>query len=222
MVRSTLRVACVIPAFNEESTIGSVVRGAKKYCDYIIVVDDGSNDRTRVMAEHYRVNVVSHVTRLGAGAAISTGIKAALRYDIDVVVTLDADGQHDPDDIPSVIAPLLDGADLVIGSRMAGRSAMPLHKRLGNFVLSKFTSLACGMPVIDSQSGFRALSRRVAESVSFTSTDYSWASEMLIQASRKGFKIASVPVKTLYFKRRLRGAGIKDALKILYNMFKFK
>ncbi|MBS7629579.1 glycosyltransferase family 2 protein, partial [Candidatus Bathyarchaeota archaeon] len=129
MVRSTLRMACVIPAFNEESTIGSVVKSAKKYCDCIIVVDDGSNDRTRVMAEHYGVNVISHVIRLGAGAAISTGIRAALRYDIDVIVTLDADGQHDPDDIPSVISPLLDGADIVIGSRTKERSAMPLHKR---------------------------------------------------------------------------------------------
>ncbi|MGQ9542728.1 MAG: glycosyltransferase family 2 protein [Candidatus Bathyarchaeia archaeon] len=216
-----MRVACVIPAFNEESTIGSVIRGAKRHCDFIIVVDDGSDDKTRTIVEKEGVHVVGHITRLGVGAAISTGIKAALRHNVDVIVTLDADGQHDPDDIPSLISALLvDGADIVIGSREKGRTVMPLYKRLGNFILSKFTSLACGMPILDSQSGFRALTRKVAESVILTSIDYCWASEMLIHASRKGFKIATVPVKTLYFKERIRGAGVKDALKILYNMFR--
>jgi len=214
-----VRVVCVIPAFNEESTIRAVVEKAGSHCNLVLVVDDGSNDKTADNARDAGARVAGHVTRLGVGAALSTGLSLALRNGADIIVTLDGDGQHDPNDIPSVIAPLLDeNADIVIGSRMLkGSSAMPFYKRIGNEALSIVTSLVCGTKIDDSQSGFRAFSRKVAEIARYGSIDYRWASEMLIVSSRKELRIISVPIKTLYFKRRLRGVGISDAVKILYN-----
>jgi glycosyltransferase involved in cell wall biosynthesis len=214
-----MRVVCVIPAFNEESTIGAVVDKAKSHCNLVLVIDDGSNDETAIRAREAGGRVASHITRLGVGAALSTGLSLALRSNADIIVTLDGDGQHDPGDIPSVIAPLLDErADIVIGSRMLkGSSAMPFFKRIGNEALSIVTSLVCGTKIDDSQSGFRAFSREVAEIAKHGSVDYRWASEMLILSSRKKLRIVAVPIRTLYFKRRLRGIGISDAVKILYN-----
>ncbi len=219
-----LRVVCVIPAFNEESTIGAVVEGAKKYCSMVLVVDDGSDDETRNRAKEAGGKVISHVSRLGVGAALSTGFSSALKRGAEIIVTLDGDGQHDPDEIPAVVAPLLEKkADIVVGSRLPARkAAMPLYKKIGNKVLSRFASLACGVVINDSQSGFRALSRGVAEAISHSSTDYRWATEMLILSSRKGFRIMEVPIRTVYFRKRIRGAGAKDALKILYNTLKPK
>ncbi|MEM4251554.1 MAG: glycosyltransferase family 2 protein [Candidatus Bathyarchaeia archaeon] len=215
---------CIVPAYNEETTIGTVVKRARDHANLVLVVDDGSTDMTSKAAREAGGKVVAHITRLGVGAALSTGLKLALRDGAEIIVTLDADGQHDPGEIPNVISPLLERkADLVIGSRLhAENSQMPHYKKLGNKILSKLTSLACGTTVTDSQSGFRAFTREVAEIISYSSTDYGWASEMLILLSRRGVRMAHVPVKALYFKKRVRGAGIKDAVKILYNILRLK
>jgi len=215
-----LRVVCVVPAYNEESTIGAVVKRARDHSNLVLVVDDGSTDMTAAIAMESGGKVVTHIARLGVGAALSTGLNLALREQADIIVTLDADGQHDPCEIPHIIAPLLEKkADLVIGSRMLMKdSPMPLYKKTGNKILSKITSLACGASVTDSQSGFRAFTREVGKMISYTSTDYRWASEMLIPLSKKGVRMMDVPIKAVYFRRRIRGAGIKDAAKILYNV----
>lgn len=215
-----LKVVCVIPAHNEESTISSVVRNARTICDLVIVVDDGSTDRTVEEAKKAKAKVVSHTIRLGVGAALSTGLRAAINYGAEIIVTLDADEQHDPKEIPNVITPIIDGtADLVIGSRtLEKNSEMPFQKLVANKILSKLTSLASDIEIKDSQSGFRGMSRKVAESIKYDSTDYQWASEMIILLSKRGIKIVDVPIKTVYFKSRRRGAGFRDAIKILYNI----
>ncbi len=215
-----LKVVCVIPAHNEESTISSVVRNARTICNIVIVVDDGSTDRTVEEAKKAKAKVVSHTIRLGVGAALSTGLRAAINYGAEIIVTLDADEQHDPKEIPNVITPIIDGkADLVIGSRtLEKNSEMPFQKLVANKILSKLTSLASDIEIKDSQSGFRGMSRKVAESIKYDSTDYQWASEMIILLSKRGIKIVDVPIKTLYFKSRRRGAGFRDAIKILYNI----
>ena len=135
-----LKVVCVIPAYNEEFTISSVVRNAMTICNLVIVVDDGSTDRTVEEATKAKAKVVSHIIRLGVGAALSTGLRAASNHDAEIIVTLDADEQHDPKEIPNVIAPILDGkADLVIGSRISEKnSEMPFRKLVANKILSKF------------------------------------------------------------------------------------
>ncbi len=217
---SLLKVVCVIPAHNEESTISSVVRNARTFCNQVIVVDDGSTDRTVEEAIKVKAVVISHIIRLGVGAALSTGLRAAANYGAEIIVTLDADEQHDPKEIPNVIAPILDKkADLVIGSRiLENNSDMPLQKFVANKILSRLTSLASGIEIKDSQSGFRGMSRQVAENIEYDSTDYQWASEMIILLSKRGIKIVDVPIKTAYFKSRRRGAGFRDAIKILYNI----
>jgi glycosyltransferase involved in cell wall biosynthesis len=215
-----LKVVCVIPAHNEESTISSVTRNAKTFCNQVIVVNDGSTDRTVDEAIKAKAVVISHIIRLGVGAALSTGLRAASNCGAEIIVTLDADEQHDPNDIPKVIAPILDGkADLVIGSRISEKNLdMPFQKLVANKILSRLTSLASGVEIKDSQSGFRAMSLQVAENIKYDSTDYQWASEMIILLSKRGIRIVDVPIRTVYFKSRRRGAGFRDAIKILYNI----
>ncbi len=215
-----LKIVCVIPAHNEESTISSVIRNAKTFCNKVIVVNDGSTDRTVKEAIKEKAVVINHIVRLGVGAALSTGLRAASNYKAEIIVTIDADEQHDPNDIPKVIAPILDGkADLVIGSRISEKNLdMPFQKLVANKILSRLTSLTSGIEIKDSQSGFRAMTLQVAENIKYDSTDYQWASEMIILLSNRGIRIVDVPIKTVYFKSRRRGAGFRDAIKILYNI----
>jgi glycosyltransferase involved in cell wall biosynthesis len=219
-----MMVVCVIPELNEESTISKVVQGAKKYCDSVIVVDDGSTDETAVKAREAGAKVIEHIVTLGTGAALLTGFKAALKAGAEVLLTMDGDGQHDPEDAPRLLKPILDGeADMVIGSRFLGEpKGMPFHKRVGNKMLSALTSIVCGRKITDSQSGFRAYSRKVLETVMHEAPDYAWASEILTLACEKGFRVKEVPIKTIYFKRRFRGASILDGAKIFYETLKPK
>jgi glycosyltransferase involved in cell wall biosynthesis len=219
-IGAVMKVVCVIPAHNEETTIGSVVRNARIICNSVIVVNDGSTDRTVEEAKKAEAKVVNHIFKLGVGAALSTGLRAAISDGAEIIITLDADEQHDPKEIPSIITPIFNRkADLVIGSRtLEKNSEMPVQKLIANKILSKLTSLASGIEIKDSQSGFRGMTRQVAETIKYESTDYQWASEMIILLAKRGTKIINVPIKTVYFKSRRRGAGFRDAVKILYNI----
>ena len=219
-----MRVTCIIPAFNEESTIAEIVRGALKHCSTIIVVDDHSQDRTAELSRTSGARVVKHILRLGAGAALSTGFRTALGTDVDTFLTMDGDGQHDPSEIPRILEPIgNDEADIVIGSRLLGRhELMPLYKLMGNKVLSMATSLASGMRITDSQSGFRAYKRIVLDFVMHKRRDYGWASEILILAARGSFRIREVPISATYRAEKRRGAGVKDGFKILYSTIRPK
>ncbi len=212
----------VIPCYNEQSTLAEVIAGARKFCDLVIVVDDGSYDQSPAIASTSGAMTLRHPFTLGAGAALSTGLRASLRRNPDVVVTLDGDGQHLPEEIPKLIRPILQGdADVVIGSRFLGNSAeMPLLKKFGNKALSKVTSWVCGQRVTDSQSGFRAYSPKVIGQVMHQAPDYPWASELTILMVKAGFRIAEVPITTVYSRTRYRGVGVKDGVKIFYETLK--
>jgi len=214
-----LKILCVIPAFEEEATIGKIAEVASKYCHRVVVVDDCSGDRTGEASRQAKAVVVRHILRLGAGGALSTGFRVALKIDCDIVVTMDGDGQHDPHEIPNLIDPILnDQADMVVGSRfLRERRDMPFDRRLGNRLLSAATSLAAGVKITDSQSGFRAYRRKVLDYVVHRSMDYRWASEILIAACRAHFRIKEVPIRTIYVRNRRRGANISDGLKILFS-----
>lgn len=211
-----MRVICVIPAFNEEDVIHDVVKSAKRYCDRVIVVDDGSSDKTAELARKGGAIVVRHPFNLGVGISISTGVSIALSENADVIVTMDADGQHKPDDMPKLIEPIKNKkADLVIGSRfLSGAREMPILRRLGNKMLSALISLYTGVKITDSQSGFRAFSRDLARRISTSSIDYRWASELLISALINGFRVVEVPITPIYVRGRRKGAGFFDAIKI--------
>ena len=216
-------MVCVIPAYNEELTVGEAVAGALKHCDVVIVVDDGSSDETAKVAAKAGALVLSHPFNLGVGAAIYTGLEAAKRFNPDVVVMIDADMQHDPDEIPVVVEPIRRGkADLVIGSRFMGKtSSIPLIKRVGNRFLTSITSAICGYPITDSQSGFRALSRRLLFSLKEFPTGFAWASDMIAQTIRMGYRIIEVPITPIYSTYSIKkGTGVFDGVKIFVDFIR--
>lgn len=217
-----MRTACIIPAFNEETTISRIVSEALKHCHMVLVVDDNSQDRTSEMSHQAGATVITHILRLGTGGALSTGFTASLKADFEAFVTMDGDGQHSPNEIPIVLDPILKGqADIVVGSRLLKQpKSMPLRKRIGNKILSIVTSFASGTKITDSQSGFRAYRREVLEYAMHRARDYRWASEMLLLAAKANFRIKEVPVTAIYLPKRQRGADIGDGLKILYSTMK--
>ncbi|ACS89077.1 glycosyltransferase family 2 protein [Thermococcus sibiricus] len=194
-----MKTLIVIPAYNEELTIGSVVALAKKFGD-VLVVDDGSFDRTSEIAREAGAVVIRHEVNKGKGQALRTGFEYALSKEYDVVVTLDADGQHNPDEIPLLLEPIVKGkADLVIGSRYlnGSKKKIPLYRRLGLWVLNKGTKVAAGVGV-DSQSGFRAISEKALEKLDLNSPDYSVETDMIVKARGEGLKIMEVPISVRY------------------------
>ncbi len=217
-----MRIVCAIPTYNEAETIANVIGGCKQFCDEIIVVDDGSTDSTWAEASKAGARVIRHAVRLGTGASLSTGFRAALSSGADIVLTIDADAQHSPEDIPQLLEPVLLGnADLSVGSRFLGNTkGMPFLKRIGNKALSTLTSILCGRRITDSQSGMRAYTRRILETITHESAGYPWASELLLLAMRNEFRLAEVPIKTIYHKARYRGVGVVDAVFIFYESLK--
>ena len=216
-------LTCIIPAYNEGKVIGNVVKTVRRECDRVLVIDDGSSDDTRWNAERAGALVICHSVNLGTGASEETGIRSALQLGADVIVTLDADGQHDPSEIPKLLEPILsDEADMVIGSRfLEPEGPMPQTRRVGNSLLTGLTSIICGVEITDSQSGFRALNRRAAEKINELPSDYSWASDMITQVHRKGLRIREAPVRTIYDPYSLsKGTGLFDGLKILLYLVK--
>jgi glycosyltransferase involved in cell wall biosynthesis len=194
-------IVVLIPAFREELTIATVVLLAKKHASTVIVIDDGSPDRTRELATLAGAEVISHAVNKGKAAALMTGFERARTLSPKCTITLDGDGQMDPELIPVVAAPVLNGeADLVIGSRYLGKSSTdtPQHRRAGQKVLNKATSMGSTVNVTDSQSGYRALSLNALNSTNFGSDRFNIESDMIAYFSDQGLKIAEVPTTVRY------------------------
>lgn len=196
-------VVAGIPAYNEENTIARVVLQAQKYAGKVVVCDDGSKDLTRTIAERLEADVVKHDRNLGYGAAIQTLFKRALELGADVLVTLDADGQHSPAEIPQVAEPVLDGkADIVIGSRFVDERlsrAMPWYRRAGIKFITRLTNGGSeSNNVKDAQSGFRAYSRRALEKLVLLENGMGVSSEILINSKKQGLKICEVAASCAY------------------------
>ncbi|MDI9617638.1 glycosyltransferase family 2 protein [Methanothermobacter sp.] len=193
-----MRIAAVIPAFNEEVAIGSVALLTGEHVDEVIVVDDGSTDRTAHVAEMAGARVIRHHKNMGKGAALKTGFQAA---DADIVVTLDADGQHNPAEIPKLVEPILRGeADIVNGSRyLHGRDEnTPRYRRVGQRILDRATNIATGLEITDTQSGFRAFSADSIPHFRFRDPGFVVESEMLSDAAEAGLRIVEVEVGVRY------------------------
>lgn len=189
----------VVPAWNEEKMIGDVLDGLRSRVDRVVVIDDGSTDRTSEIARGRGAVVIRHAVNRGLGAALGTGIQAAIIAGADVILTFDADGQHDPDDVSAVVAPVLDGkADLVIGTRLADREGMPLVRRLANQTGNLVTWTLFGARTSDSQSGFRALSRRAATAIDIRTDRMEVSSEIIVEAHRLGLRLVEVPIHSRY------------------------
>jgi glycosyltransferase involved in cell wall biosynthesis len=197
-----MKLAIIIFAFNEEKSIGAVIDRLPTTItgiDHIdiIVVDDGSTDRTRAIALARGAQVVSHPTNKGLGAAFATGIDAGLLGEADIIVSLDGDGQHPPEEIPRLLAPLLQGrAEFVTASRFGDPALvpeMPALKRFGNWLMARITGLACGRTFTDAACGFRAYSRDAALHMTIFG-GHTYTQETLVDLARRGTAIAEVPV----------------------------
>jgi glycosyltransferase involved in cell wall biosynthesis len=195
----TIKVTAVIPAYNEEKTIGSVVLGTRQYALRVIVVDDGSNDKTAEIARLAGAQVLIHPQNMGKGSALKTGFQAA--KDADIIVTLDSDGQHQPREIPLLLEPIIAGeADVVNGSRYlkGDENDTPTYRRVGQTVLDTATNISGELEVTDSQSGFRAFAGHTLPVFRFHSNGYTIESEMLIEAAKAGLRIKEVGISTNY------------------------
>jgi glycosyltransferase involved in cell wall biosynthesis len=193
-------VTAVIPAHNEELFIGSIVLTACQIVDHVIVVDDGSTDRTSELATYAGAEVIRLDKNMGKAHALLLGLKRAKDLGSTAAVTLDGDGQHKAREIPDVVRPVLDGkADLVIGSRFLGeRQDIPTYRKMGQKTLDVFTTISAGHKCSDSQSGFRAFSRKALESMVFSSNGYNIESDTITHFASNGLVITEVPITVRY------------------------
>jgi len=196
------RIIVGIPAYNEETTIAKVIVRAKRYAERVVVVDDGSTDDTHKIAEALGAIVIGHKRNRGYGTAIGACFTAARNRGADILVTLDGDGQHDPDEIPGLVQRIVQGkADIVIGSRFlrpTDQDRTPKLRRVGISFLTGLTEVASRRSFSDAQSGFRAYSRRAIEQITPAEQGMGVGSEILMKAAEKGLKILEVPALVTY------------------------
>lgn len=214
-------ITVLIPAFNEARFIGSTVLRACEFAEHVIVVDDGSKDTTAEIAEAAGAILVRHPCNQGKGAALNTGFEKARELGAQVVVMLDADGQHLPEELAQVVKPVLAGeADIVIGSRYLDRHCeVPRSRIWGHWFFNKFTHLASGTASTDSQSGYRAFSQAALQAITFCSQGFSVESEMQFIAHEKGLRLLEVPITILYTDRPKRSV-IGQGLSVLGGVLK--
>jgi len=192
------RVLAGIPAYNEARYIGSVVLQARQYVDEVIVIDDGSRDNTTRIAELAGATVIRHDENRGKGTAIQSILAEAKKRNPDILVLLDADSQHDANEIPALLKAILEGSDLVIGSREAQKDRTRTYRRIGQKVLLRSTQLASKTNISDSESGFRALSPKAINELELKENGFAIESEMISCAADKNLKITEVPISNIY------------------------
>lgn len=193
--KSELKIAC-IPAYNAERTIARVVIGCQQHVDLVVVCDDGSEDLTGTIAERIGAQVVRHERNMGKGEALRTLFLVARKLNAEVMITLDADGQHDPNEIPKILNAFEQGSpDVVIGSRFMGtKSSVPRHRTMVNRLLNVMTTIG----VTDTQSGFRGYGKRAIQTILPAEMGMGADSEIIMQASSQSLKIVEVPVSVKY------------------------
>ncbi len=193
-------IVAVIPAYNEERFIASVVLKTKQYVDHVIVVDDGSTDATAELASMVGAEVIRQPKNQGKAEALNTGFEAAQRHHPQAIVCLDGDAQHEPSDIADVVGPILSGeADVVIGSRfLEVKSRIPKWRQVGQHSLTRVTNVLSGTKVSDSQSGFRAFSPSAAKALKFHTQGLSVESEMQFLFEPSQLRVSEVPIQVMY------------------------
>ncbi|HIH11079.1 TPA: glycosyltransferase family 2 protein [Candidatus Woesearchaeota archaeon] len=208
-------IVVVIPAYNEEKYIGAVVEEVKKYVPNVIVIDDGSRDRTAEIAKQHKVILIRHSTNLGKGAALRNGCDFAIKKGAKALVVLDADGQHDPSKIPEFLGKLSEFG-LVFGYRELS-TTMPFILRFGNRFISKSTHILYGISLRDTQSGYRAFTAETYPTIRWESSDYGMESEMIAKAGKHRLKYAEIPIQTIYADK-YKGTTVIDGIKIVMKM----
>jgi len=219
-----LKIIVGIPAFNEEKNIAVLIIQLKKIADKIIVCNDGSTDLTSKIAEELGATMINHKKNLGYGAAIRSIFLKSKDLDGDILVTFDADGQHRIEDINRVINPIINGeSDLVIGSRFLDESAkeVPRYRKAGIKLITKITNATIKKQLTDSQSGFRAYSKKVLNELNPSELGMGISTEILIKASAKNFRISEVPIKIVYDGDTSTHNPISHGSSVLLSTIKF-
>ena len=217
------RTAILIPALNAAHLVGPVVQASLAELPAVVVIDDGSSDGTGAVAAKAGAQVLWHTQNRGKGAALRTGFAWALQNDYDAVITLDADGQHLPSEVRKFLAARAEtGADLIIGGRAHHFRFMLPRRRIANQFSASSISIASGVTVTDSQSGFRLYSAKLLRSVELLADGFDMESEVIVRAGRRGFRVVTIPIElgfvdgvaTSHYK------PVKDTLKIAWTVIK--
>lgn len=216
-----MKLVC-IPAFDEEKSIEDIVKKSLQYVDKVIVCDDGSNDKTAKIAREAGAQVISHKKNKGYGAAIITLFDVARKENADIMVTIDGDGQHNPDQIPVLIDTLTEhNVDVVIGSRFLDQSTKhPGYRKHGIKIITSASNLGTDLKVSDSQSGFRAYSKNAIDSIRPTETGMSVSTEILLKISNKGLSLAEVPISVSYGDTSTQNP-VPHGITVLMNTLRF-
>jgi len=221
-----VRILVCIPAYNEEKNIGNIIRKARKLADEVIVCDDGSTDNTAKIALLEGASVVNHPKNYGYGKTIRTLFQKALERNGDIIVTMDSDGQHDPEQIPTIIEPILkDGYDIVIGSRFMGNKdgvKVPYYRSFGIKTITKFTRQASYKNLTDAQSGFRGYSRHAMETLNLVEDGMQISTEILLRAGSKNLLVKEVPITISYdIKDTSTHNFLSHGIAVLFSVIQF-
>lgn len=217
------RLLVIIPAFNEQETVGDVISAIPAAIlgvrHTVVVINDGSTDATVQEAYQAGVHVISHRLNRGLGGALGTGFAFAEKENYDLLVTLDADGQHNPKDIPRLIDPIIRGtADVVIGSRIASRT-MPLLRKIVNILSNIATLVLFGIVTSDSQSGLRAFSKKAFHNISIKTQGMEVSSEIFREIKKHHLHKVEIPIEAIYTNYSLRkGQQITNALNVFWKL----
>ncbi|MFH1803186.1 MAG: glycosyltransferase family 2 protein [archaeon] len=216
MVKSKLKIAALICAYNEEKHIRKVVNQTLKYLNQVIVVNDGSKDNTLKEIKKTKAKVITYKTNQGKGAALKKGFSYATKNKFSYLIVLDADGQHDPKEIPKFIKTIeKEQPDLVIGCRKKRHSDMPYIRRATNFLTSLIIRAKGKQYIKDSQSGYRAIKLSFLKKIKLKRKRYDLESEMLLKMMEKEAKITCIPIKTIYKDETSTINPIKDAARFV-------
>lgn len=220
------RVLICIPAFNEEKTIGSMVKGCLRHATEVLVYDDGSKDNTSEAAKIAGASILKNSRNRGYGFAIRSIFQYAKKSQADILVTIDGDGQHDPDQIPDILEPLLiEQADLVIGSRFLSRDdrqRVPKYRSFGIKTITKLTQVASYKSITDAQSGFRAYNRNAISRIDLSEEGMSVSTEILLRAKELDLEIRERPITIKYdVESASSHHPLSHGIGVLYNVFQF-
>jgi len=207
------KVLIIIPAYNEEKKIKKVIEKCLKYSKYVLAIDDGSKDNTLEEIKKTRAISLINKPNKGKGYSLKRGFKYAIKNKFDIVVTLDADGQHDPKYIPKFVKEIKKGYDIVIGTRRKRHSNMPKRRRTSNFVLSLIFSAASRTWIKDTQSGYRAIKVKALKSLKLKTAGYETESEILMKLGRRGAKFGKVMIPVIYEDEISSINPVKDTIK---------
>ncbi len=206
-----MKTIALICAYNEEKHIKEIIEKTMKHVPNVLIVNDGSLDKTKDEVKKTKAKIVHHEINKGKGEALKTGFDYCLKNGYERIITLDADGQHDPNEIPLLLNKMDEGYDIVIGARK--REKMPLIRRISNKISSRIISKKINKEIKDSQSGFRIINSDILKNINLETSNFDLESEIIIKAAKGGYKIGDEEIKTIYADEKSKMHPIKDTLR---------